>query len=868
MEFVVSAVRSVWMIAIAPTLRFLKPGDGHPRALPLLLLCLLTRIATAQTLGDARDQYRQGQYDECLDASLKAIANDQFGEEWRHLAAKSLMALGRTEEAIKQIESAQERYATSVKLTWLAYETYTDTGKAPQAAQMIARLNDLGGSYPLEYRDAEDLVALGRAALVLGVDPRIALDNFFEKAKKKQTGCIEAYLAAAQVAISKTDFALAGRQLNAALKQDDKEPEVHWMMARAFSGGDRERSEESLDAALSINPHHAPSHLLRAEHRIDAELYDKADQSIESILKTNPNHPEAWGLKAVLAHLRSDAAGEKAAVENALKINYHNARVFHLIGRKLSQKYRFAEAAAYQRRALEAEPDFQQAKIQLATDLLRLGQDQEGWKLADEAHQSDAYNVLAYNLASLKEHVASFATLKEGIFTVRMDRREAAIYGRQVLDLLTRAAKTLTEKYGLELKGPIFVEIFPDQRDFAVRTFGLPGGVGYLGVCFGNVITANSPAAQQTGGRNNWQAVLWHEFCHVITLNLTRNKMPRWLSEGISVYEELAASPAWGQTMTPKYRAMILEGEMQPISRMSAAFMDHENLDFAYYQSSLVVKFIAEKFGLDALKAILRDLGEGVATNQAIEKHTATMAALEEQFAAYAKEQANQLAPKADFSEPEPELADLAVVAGYLKDHPNNYRALTRQVSMLMESGQWAAAEGPLKKLLELWPGDAGRDNPYQLLAAVYRQMDRTEEEKAILRQLADRSGDAVAAYGRLMDLEAQAGNWQAVLGNAQRYLAVNPLVARPYEQLAAAAARLQRPAVAIEAWSRLLLLDPADPALVHYQLAALLEKSDPPAARRHVLQALEEAPRYRQALALLLRLSEPSASQKTGAPQ
>ena len=38
------------------------------------------------------------------------------------------------------------------------------------------------------------------------------------------------------------------------------------------------------------------------------------------------------------------------------------------------------------------------------------------------------------------------------------------------------------------------VEIFPDQADFAVRTFGMPGGAGYLGVCFGPLITMNSPA--------------------------------------------------------------------------------------------------------------------------------------------------------------------------------------------------------------------------------------------------------------------------------------------------------------------------------------------------------------------------------------
>ncbi len=75
-----------------------------------------------------------------------------------------------------------------------------------------------------------------------------------------------------------------------------------------------------------------------------------------------------------------------------------------------------------------------------------------------------------------------------------MEPREADLYGRRVLDLLGRARKTLCERYGAEPPSPVIVEIFPQRKEFAVRTFGLPGADGLLGVCFGRVITANSPA--------------------------------------------------------------------------------------------------------------------------------------------------------------------------------------------------------------------------------------------------------------------------------------------------------------------------------------------------------------------------------------
>ena len=140
----------------------------------------------------------------------------------------------------------------------------------------------------------------------------------------------------------------------------------------------------------------------------------------------------------------------------------------------------------------------------------------------------------------------------------------------------------------------MIVEIFPQKKEFAVRTFGLPGADGLLGVCFGRVITANSPASQGEHP-SNWEAVLWHEFCHVVTLSKTHNKMPRWLSEGISVYEEEQQDPAWGSALNPQFRAMILGHELTPLSQLSAAFLAAKSalhLQFAYYESALAVEFL------------------------------------------------------------------------------------------------------------------------------------------------------------------------------------------------------------------------------------------------------------------------------------
>ena len=119
------------------------------------------------------------------------------------------------------------------------------------------------------------------------------------------------------------------------------------------------------------------------------------------------------------------------------------------------------------------------------------------------------------------------------------------------------ALKTLSAKYQFTPKGPILIEMFPNHDDFAVRTLGLPGMIGALGACFGRVVTMDSPKARDPG-TFSWQATLWHELAHVITLQMSNQRVPRWLTEGISVYEEGKARPEWGRDMEVPF-AMALE---------------------------------------------------------------------------------------------------------------------------------------------------------------------------------------------------------------------------------------------------------------------------------------------------------------------
>ncbi len=831
------------------------------RAFCFAVICAIaSKPSQGAEIAAVSKQLIAGRYEAVIEAAEKP-AKEERDEQWPNLLIRAQMAVGKYPEALASTTNALRRFSTSIRLRLLAHEVFQMNGRAVAAEEVIEEINDLHGSRSWAYRDPENVVALGSAAVLMGADPKLVLDNFFEPAKKVAPKLRDSYLAAGQLALEKQDYGLAGKYFAQGLKEHPDDPDMHFGMARAFAPDNRQEMVKSIERAFNQNARHVPAMLLLVDHLIDSEAYSEAEEKLKKAEETNPDHPEIWAFRAVIAHVNSQPDLEEAAQQKALKLNPMNPRVAHLIGLKLSQKYRFQEGSEFQRKATAWDGKYLPAKFQLAQDLLRLGEESEGWALAEAVHKADAYNVGAYNLVTLKDTLSKFETFTNEHFTIRMSEHERAIYGDDVMGLLTRAQRTLCGKYKSTLSGPTVVEIFPEQKDFAIRTFGMPGGEGYLGVCFGRVITANSPASQAAHPAN-WQAMLWHEFCHVVTLQLTRNRMPRWLSEGISVYEERVANPTWGQSMNPRYRELIMKGELKAIDDLSAAFMapeDDLHLQFAYYQSYLVVEHIVQKYGQQAIEKILHDLGDGVLINDAIARHTTKLAELDKDFKAYAKAVAEAMAPSLDWSKPK-FLVTGDLDPAWALSHPNNFWRLDDQATELIEEKKWMEAKIPLQKVADAYPEQTGAGSAAHRLARIHRSLNETEEELAVLRKLAARDAEALDVYLRLMELDAAREDWKNTLENAERARAVNPLTLPANQRHFVALQKLGRVDEAIVAGEKLLRLNPPDPTEVHYELAKLLSGGQAGRARLHAIQALEEAPRFREAQKLLLKLAGKSS--------
>lgn len=837
----------------------------HPTFLLLLLFLsigfAIPSRSSAADMSQARALFYSGDYDACIEYTKEQVDRGIWNEFWSRMLVKVYLETGKYQEAIEVYEQVKTKFSNSIPLRIAAAEAYRFTGNADTGNRLLNEIPDLVNSAPWRYSDRDNLIAIGRYLLHQGFDAREILETFFDRAVKNNAKYPDAHLAIAELAIEKADYQEADKSLKKALELQPDDPNIRFLLAKTWAPSDSTLAAEYLEEALKLNPRHIDSLLFQARQLIDAEQYTASEEILDIVFDINAAEPRAWALKAAIAHLRGEYSKQGEYRTKALKGWTLNPEVDYLTGLVLSKHYRFEEGVTHQRRALRMDPRYLPSRFQLAQDLLRVGQEEEGWKIVDEVSTQDKYNVVAFNLRTLKDRLSQFKTLEAPGLIVRMDAKEADIYGDRVLRLLTEAKEVLAPKYEHELTRPVSVEIFPQQSDFAIRTFGLPGGAGFLGVCFGSLITANSPASQGDSP-SNWESVLWHEFCHVITLQKTKNRMPRWLSEGISVYEELERDATWGEHMSPMYKSMILGTDFVPLSKLSSAFLNPKSpihLQFAYFESSLAIRYLIDEHGKDRLLRLLTDLGIGVTIEEAFQRRYGDTEKLDADFEKFVKAKAEAFFPEADFSrEGLPERPSPADLEQWRKDHPNSYFAQRQKTMMLVQSKDWDTALAEAKKLESIYPEDSAPGGALDLVAQISGALGDKATELEYLKKINALSSDNVPVLIKLISDARKKEDWEALEEYSSKLLAVQPLLASGHEGLIQASVETEKLDGAIGSLNALQQMEPLDPAGLRYDLANALYKVEQyAAARREVLYALEYAPRYREAQLLLVRINE-----------
>ena len=336
--------------------------------------------------------------------------------------------------------------------------------------------------------------------------------------------------------------------------------------------------------------------------------------------------------------------------------------------------------------------------------------------------------------------------------------------------------------------------------------------------------------------------------------------MPRWLSEGISVYEEKRRRANWGEPPNPLYVHWLRQGEFEPPSRMSRMFLapkSPQHLQYAYFVASIVVEFWVEQFGHEGLLKLLADLKDGLPITEAIARRTGSVEGLDQAFEKHAKAFGQSIAPTLEF-EPIPKETPCQE---WLKEHPSSYQAQHAQLDQQMRQKDWTQSLAQAQRLYEAWPNDSSASSALTKLAMIHRQMGNTQSETESLIQLVNLDPHATEPLNRLIAIEQDAGNWDAVASHCKSMLEIQPMKTSVLELLANAGQNLNQPQEVIRSLTALSNLEPVDPADLEYRLAIAYDQTgkNRELALRHCLKALEESPRFGKALELLIRLHEAS---------
>jgi tetratricopeptide (TPR) repeat protein len=617
---------------------------------------------------------------------------------------------------------------------------------------------------------------------------------------------VEAHIEAGELALSKFDIPMARTSFEKAVELDPNHPDARFGLASALvaqfyaGSGKYGDAQRNLNAALAVDGGHAGARaLLASTAATDGEL-DQALDHVARGLEAHPGDPGLLAARAAVLLLRGDQAGFKAVEREVLSRRPRCARFFHDVAELVTNKFRYAEARDLCRRALEVDPDYHPVLALLGVSLTRTGDEVEGRRVLRRAFEEDKYNVFTFNALQLFDTLdAKYFTVEAPGFTIRLHKDETAS-ADDVLGLAQEAREVLSKKYGAWPEH-VLIEVFPEHADFSARSVGIPG-IPALGVCFGNVVTVLSAGEKEAVGAHAWGRTMWHELTHVATLARTKNRIPRWLTEGLSVFEEPRGRPAWVRDFDRDVLTLMQRDLLLPIAGLDAGFTKPKyasQVMMSYYQGGILCEFIDGRWGFQAILRLLDAFAEGKATPEAVKLATGLECEqLDAEFLAFLNE---RYQPYAFL--PPPGMEERAALLDALRVQPWDVgaRGALARCYLLQGSGPDAETQAGLalrhaSKALDVWGALTGVE-------------------------LALESTPGAASLASLRALSVRAG-----VADANLVLGV-------------LAAQRGRPGLAMRRLGRALELRTRDPVLAHQTRANLFRAKRQPKAALAELEAI-----------------------------
>ncbi|MBA3451829.1 MAG: tetratricopeptide repeat protein [Deltaproteobacteria bacterium] len=638
------------------------------RLAPAFLVLFMVAGTAHADLATGRDKLVAGDYKTAISELGKVVGKDRAAA--RILLARAQLATGDFAGAEGTLTPlAQGKDAAAAEARLALAELRQDTGRIGEARKDLEALykdrpddrwvrtalgqiryaqGDLLGAKALfdltisesdkQKLNLDDADQLTQLAIAARYTAQFQLSNeAFREALKIRPQSTDVGVEWADLFLQKYAAQLAEQTLEDVFKVNPNHPDGHAAMAEVIveTRYDLAAVNHHVDAALAVNPKNARALKVRASIAIDRNEWENAQKTLDSILAINKEDVEAISMKATIAWLRDDTKTYDAERKRAFAINPSYAQLYRIVARSAVREHRYVEAIELEKDAVKLRPSFYEAMAGAGLGYLRLGMEKEGLEWIEKSWAGDQYNVRTFNTRDLFKSTIpkdySIAMTKN--FRIRYHNDERPVLSRYIEPTLEKAFADMVKRYGFTPKQPTTLELYADRTDYAIRTVGLPD-LGALGVCFGQVITAMSPAT----GDINWGMVLWHELGHVFAIQLSNSRVPRWFTEGLSEYETLIARPDWRRENDADLYGAVANGTLPSIAALNSEFMqpDTSAVIVAYYQSAVTVEYLVQAYGFPKIVEALKLFGKGKETPEVLQLITGkTIAQLDAEFRSY-----------------------------------------------------------------------------------------------------------------------------------------------------------------------------------------------------------------------------------------
>lgn len=757
-------------------------------------------------------------------------------------------------------QTTPARWAAQIEQAETAARRGDHRAATRAASAIVAEYSSSGA------RNSAEHVIAGRAYVLLSSGDasaaRAALAAF--DAGAKDASNVEATRRAGDLFLQKYNAPDARLSYESALTRSPNDAPSIFGLAQVEEFEGKPTALATARRALSVNPKLADALVFIARMQLEAEQWDSATVNARAALAIDSGSTAAWSVLGATAWLRGDSAAFKAARAAATAIQPQPSDFYASLAEAAVRQRRYAEAVKLAEQAVAYDSTSVRALGVLGTNQLRTGRMADGQAALDRAFKLDPFNVWHKNTLDLLDKIKSFRTIRQGRFEVVAPADEADLLALYIVPLLERAFDSLSVRYGFTPPTPVRLEFYKFHADFSVRSVGLTG-LGALGVSFGSLLAMDTPSARDRG-TFNWGSTAWHELTHAFTLGASEHRVPRWMSEGMSVLEERRAQRGWGADVSIQYLAALQAGLLRPISELNEGFLRPrfpDEIGFAYYQASLFCEMVESIKGPAALPAMLKGYRDGLSTPAVFQRVlNMSSARVDSLFDGW---------QRGKFAVPLRAISAERTIAGgmsgtvAISGPPRPANAITttgpfidrmRSAMEAVEAKQRDSARVRLERAQQLFPEYAGDDSPAWFLAELAR--DRGDTATALSQLAIITSRNETSWEPNLIEANLREARKDLVGASAalERLLWMSPYDNALHERLAVISTARGMHAIAVRERRAIVANQPGDLLTARYELArALAAAGDATSARRELLQVLEQAPSFEKAQALLLEL-------------